>query len=156
LLVILILFVRCWYYSTSDSIPPDIKTIYLYPIENRTAIGELSETLYENIINAFIDNGRLKIVNNPDDADLILNITILNYENKPYTYGRNEDVSQYDLKITVSAKCINKKENKTFWSSSGLSNHLTYNYLTENEEEIKTKVTKNLSEDIVNKILTVW
>jgi len=147
----------CWYYSTSDSLPPYLKSIYIEPVTNKTAQYNLEESMTNQITNAFIENGRLKVVNNREEADLLLQIEIIGYDDEPYTVSKDEEVSQYLLEITVNADCKNLKENTTLWGQNNFSQKEPYNHeVDESGLEAQSKTIKKLSEEIVSRILTVW
>ncbi|MBP7462004.1 MAG: LptE family protein [Candidatus Delongbacteria bacterium] len=146
----------CWYYSTSDSLPPNLKTIHIRTVENKTAQFDLSEMLTNRITQAFIDNGRLKLINDPDQADLILQVQVIQYDNKPYTFGQQEEVREYRVTLSLNVTCKNVKENNNLWSRSGLSDFTNYNHQEENEDRAIQETVKKLSEELVNNTLTVW
>ena len=104
----------------------------------------------------FIDNGRLKVVNELDKADLILKIIVNGYANKPYEIENNLDVSKYRIEITLNIECLNVKENAPLLSSSSLTQFKIYDYESENEDAINEEIIKKHSEEIVIKILSVW
>lgn len=152
----ILFFSGCWYYSTSDSLPPNLKTIYISTVENKTSQFDLGEMLTNRISQAFIDNGRLKLINKPDEADLILQVQVTQYDNKPYSFGQQEEVKEYRVAIYLTVVCKNVKENTNLWSRSGLTDYTNYNHLEENEERAIQETIKKLSDELVNNTLTIW
>ncbi len=151
-----LLFSYCWYYSTSDSLPPNLKTLYIPQVVNRTSQFGLNEQLTNDLVKAFVDNGRLKVVNEADQADLILETILSGYDNKPYSFDPQQSVQQYQVMITLQVNCKNVKENNLLWNSGNLAQNSNYDHTSESEESAQQECLKKLAEDVVTRTLTVW
>ena len=71
--------------------------------ENRSQEYGIRELLTEGIINGFIQDGTLEVVNERR-AEAVLRGTVLRYRREPYTYDINERVEQYRVYITIEAR----------------------------------------------------
>ena len=90
----------CGFYSLAGSIPPHIKSISIPLVQNQTSDFNLSEDLTDKIISQFNESGILSI-KDEDKAHSILNGTIKKITDGPYSYNKNESVSEFRYKIDV-------------------------------------------------------
>ena len=82
----------------AGSIPPHIKSIAIPLMDNQTAEFGLSESITDGIIEQFNEAGILSITDERD-AHSILRGTIKKVNEGPYTYSKQEAVSEYRYKI---------------------------------------------------------
>ncbi|GAB4331456.1 MAG: hypothetical protein Kow0037_08090 [Calditrichia bacterium] len=118
LLAVLIAGSSCVRYSFKGALPSDLKTIYIGDFENRTSYPTIREDLIDKLIQSFLEDGTLKVVDSPDGADLILEGQINSVYNRKASITQDETVTEYHLEVSVSATCINTHLNKPFWKSN--------------------------------------
>jgi Lipopolysaccharide-assembly len=65
----------CGYHTggKADTMPQSMKTIAVLPFRNITTRYKLSDRLQQAIVQEFISRTRFQVVNNPDEADAVLN-----------------------------------------------------------------------------------
>ena len=107
----------CWYYSFGGSIPSDIKKIAIPLFDDNTSYPGVREDLTNMVIDAFIANNTLQIANE-SDTDLLLTGTILSIREQAGIVTEGEDVEQFDVYVTVKAKCENVKTGKVWWEKT--------------------------------------
>jgi len=177
ILFILLLFASCGFYSLSGSLPPHIKTISIPMVENETAEFGIAESISDGIQNRFNDGGILKIVNK--NADSILRGTIKEITDGPYTFNKNESISEYRYKIDIFIEWHDKINNKILlkgnysgWGAYGLSGDIGTDGIdndsdgkidSDDDDEFgeprifaSQVATKKIAEDIINDIMTIW
>ena len=176
-IIILLMLYSCGFYSLSGSLPPHIKTIAIPMVENETAEFGIAENITDGIQNRFNDEGILKVID--DNADSILRGTVKKVTDGPYTYNKNESVSEYRYKIDVNIEWLDNKNEKTLlkgnysgWGAYGLSGDIGTDGIdndndgkidSDDEDEFgeprlfasKVAVQK-IAEDIINDIMTTW
>ena len=180
--ILLILFFTflvesCGFYSLSGSLPPHIKTISIPMVENETAEFGIAENISDGIQERFNDEGILRVINN--NADSILRGTVKKVTDGPYTYNKNESVSEYRYKIDVNIEWYDNRNDKTLlkgnysgWGAYGLSGDIGSDGIdndndgkidSEDEDEFgeprlfASKIAvKKIAEDIINDIMTTW
>ena len=168
--------ISCGLYSLAGSIPPHIKTISIPLVENQTSDFSLSADLTDEIILQFTESGILSI-QNEDEAHSTLKGTIKK-SLIPYSYNKNESISEYRYKIDVKIEWYdNTKENiidKNYSgfgayglsgdiSSDGIDNDNDGKIDSEDDNEFgeprsfaaKVAIDK-IAEDISNDIMTTW
>ena len=96
----LIFLVSCGFYSMAGSIPPHIKSIAIPLMDNQTAEFGLAEDITDGILDEFNEAGILSI-SDENSAHSILRCTIKKVSEGPYTYSKQESVSEYRYKIDV-------------------------------------------------------
>ena len=85
--LLLVLLSGCGYYSFSGaSIPAHLTTIAIPLAEDRSSspIAILDETLTELLVDRFVRQTRLSLVENEDEADIVLTAQITRYNNATY------------------------------------------------------------------------
>ena len=171
-------FSGCIYYSMAGSIPPHIKSISIPMVENQTVEFGISEAVTDNLVNQFLENNILRL-DKENSADSILKGKIIRVKDAPYTYTKEESVTEYRLTITIDIewfdvindKVIIKKQYSGF-GAYGLSGDISSDQIdndgdglvdSEDEDEygdpreFATKVAvKKIAQDILNEIMTSW
>ena len=171
-------FSGCIYYSMAGSIPPHIKSISIPMVENQTVEFGISEAVTDNLVNQFLENNIFRL-DKENSADSILKGKIISVKDAPYTYTKEESVTEYRLTITIDLewfdvindKVIIKKQYSGF-GAYGLSGDISSDQIdndgdglvdSEDEDEygdpreFATKVAvKKIAQDILNEIMTSW
>tara|TARA_B110000438_G_C15744808_1_gene620202 strand:- start:25 stop:576 length:552 start_codon:yes stop_codon:yes gene_type:complete len=168
----------CVYYSMAGSIPPHIKSISIPMVENQTVEFGISEAVTDNLVNQFLESNILKLVEEKK-ADSILKGKVIHVKDAPYTYTRNESVTEYRFTITMDLewfdvlkdKVIIKKQYSGF-GAYGLNGDISSDEIdndgdglidSEDEDEFgdpreyATQVAvKKIAQDVLNEIMTSW
>ena len=144
----------CCIYSFSG-VSTGIKSIYIPTFENESLKYGLEDTFTKSVIDAFIEDNRLK-VSEKSNADAVLLITITSYKRTPYTYDESENVKEY--KIEISANVVLKKfgSDEEIFKQSNFNEWATYYPETEEEENGIDKVAKKFADKIIRKLLESW
>ena len=171
-------FISCGFYSLAGSIPPHIKSISIPLMENQTAEFGLAESITDGILDQFNEVGILSLADS-DAANSILNGKIIKVTEGPYTYSKQESVSEYRYKIDIKIEwfdVLNQKNilegNYSAFGAYGLSGDIGSDGIdNDNDGKIDsddddefgeprsfaTKVAvRKIAEDILNDIMTTW
>tara|TARA_B100000941_G_C28453328_1_gene526374 strand:- start:6 stop:449 length:444 start_codon:yes stop_codon:yes gene_type:complete len=147
-------------------------------MNNQTPEISVSSNITDGIIQQFNESGVL-LIDNQDMAHSILKGTIKKIHEDPYTYNRNELISEYRYKIDidiewydlVKEKIILEKSYSGFGaygisgdiSSDGIDNDFDGKIDNDDDDEFgdprsfATKVAvRKIAEDILNDIMTTW
>ena len=95
-----VLAIYCLFFSgcgyrlvgTGNALPPHIKTIHIPVFENTSSQPEIHRQLTSFVLQSFISDGRLKIVNK-DEADLIVDATLSYYNLRNVAFSSQDLVS---------------------------------------------------------------
>lgn len=118
---LLIISSGCMRYSfTGVSIPSDISTIYIpfFADNSSSGLSDLSDQLNTALINRFVNNTRLRLVNSEDQADIILNGTITGYSNQPFSVSGDQTASLNRVQITVNGTFVYTRDEDPLWNRS--------------------------------------
>ena len=174
----LIFLVSCGFYSMAGSIPPYIKSIAIPLMDNQTAEFGLAEDITDGILDEFNEAGILR-VSDENSAHSILRGTIKKVTEGPYTYSKQESVSEYRYKIDVKIDWYDVSQEKNLLEgtysgfgayglsgdigSDGIDNDNDGKMDAEDDDEFgeprafATKVAvRKIAEDILNDIMTTW
>lgn len=158
LLLLIFSATGCLTYSfTGTSIPQDVRTVYIpfLPDRSDSGIGDLSDRLNQALINRFINQSRLSLANDKENADSFIEGSIQSYRNQPFSVGGDEQANLNEVQISVRATFQFTKDEKPLWSKS-FSGNSTYDVRTnpldaeiEAAEEALQQIANNMFNDAV-------
>lgn len=144
----------CGVYSFSGSLSSGIESVAVPIFENKTVEYGIAEELTSGIVDGFVADNTLKVVPR-SKADAVLNGIIVRYERVAYTYDENDQVQEYKVTITASARLL-KTNGDVIWEGESLSGYGIYKAEGETEEEGKTRAIAKIAEDIINRTVKAW
>ena len=138
----------------------------------------MSEAVTDNMVNKFTEENILRLVSE-DQADSILRGKIVSVKDAPYTYTKQEAVTEYRFTITMDLEWFDVKEDKVLlkkqysgFGAYGLSGDISLDEIdndgdglidSEDEDEFgdprefATKVAaEKIAQDVLNEIMTSW
>ena len=96
------------------TLPEHIKSIYIPIFVNQTFQYGLEEIVTNMVIEEFIKDGRLEVVDRKS-ADAELTGTIISYERVPFSYNNEGDVDKYRVSISVRFELTDVTNNQLLW-----------------------------------------
>ena len=173
-----LLCLDCGYYSLAGSIPPHIRSISIPLLDNQTAEFGISEGITDNLLEKFTDENVLRVVD-VDNSDSILRGSIVQAEDLPYTYSKEEVVGEYRFTVAIDIEWIDVANDEVLlekrfkgWGAYGIGGDISSDEIDndgdgliddEDTDEIgdaRTFATKvavgKIAQDILNDILTTW
>jgi hypothetical protein len=141
----------CGYYSTSNRTAGNIKKIAVPYLKNETAEPEIEIEIAQRIIDGLITDNTLKVVSE-EEADAVLEGSVIDYQNVPFTFSMEMQAEQYRLVIDLRVSLFNKKENSYIWENKKISAHGDY-YLETSSEQNYDKALEKVYGEIVDGIL---
>ncbi len=156
LFIILILFMLstgCIHYTFSSGSIDNVSTVFIEPVKNSTLQYGLENSLESDTKTAFIQDGRLNLVNS--DGDILIKITVKNFKKEPFDYDASGTVKSYKVSITVKTE-INKKGIEKSIYNGNISEWETEDISTFDLQNLIDKVSKEIASDIVDKVFSHW
>lgn len=144
----------CGVYSFSGAGKAPFASLTVSPFANNTIEYELGDRLTDAVVDAFIRENLVKIVE-PSRAEAVMDGTIVSYRRDPYTYDQQDNVSQYAVKVSVKVKVLKSESEDIIWEKDFYAEGV-YNVDTEAEEDGQTRAITLLTEDIVNNTTKSW
>jgi hypothetical protein len=160
-LLIPLLISGCISYSfTGTSIPSGVRTIYIpfFPDQSQSGLGDLSDRLNQALLQRFINQSRLSLENNRDDADAYLEGAIQNYVNRPFSVAGNEQANLNEVQITVRAQFQYADEEQPLWNKNFTGN-ATYDVLenpVDGELEAARQALQQIANNMFNDAVSNW
>jgi hypothetical protein len=130
-----------------------VNSIAIPPFENQTAEYGLSESITEKVVDGFVQDNVLKVLNQKE-ADAILYGTITKYQRRAYTYDEQENIKEYISEIYVKVWREEKNKKKNLWEEN-MKGWGVYS-VTEEETQGKERAVEKLVEDIINRTVKSW
>lgn len=163
-LAVVILFMAaalssCGIYKFRDAtIPADVKTVNIKPVENRAIYvnPQLAQKFYEKIQQKIIGGTKLTRTNS-EDAHYVISGTVTTYDANQ-TVGISTQQATTN-RLTVSMHIVLKKnlENKTEEFDVSRSFDYSANLsLQQAEAQLLDEVVRSLTDDIFNRIFSNW
>jgi hypothetical protein len=153
----IILSSNCVKYSFKGALPSYLKTILIPTFEDRSRWVGLQEKVALGVVDAFVRDNTLRVVEDEEDADLVLEGTILPVNTRKTSITPGEVVEEEQLVVSVQVECTNKHTNKALWSGTVsdfgvVSGSAT---LEERDSAIDEAVDKVVTE-ILNRTIAAW
>ena len=150
----------CSYYSFSGvSIPAHLNTIAIPLVEDQSSspLTLLDESLTEFMIDRFVRQTRLTLVENQAEADLLLTVQITRYGNAPTSVTGQERAQYNRVSISAAAQYINQVDddalNRTF---SGFDDYDAVEGGLEAEESAAVSALENIADDLFIAATSNW
>ncbi len=147
------LLAGCGVYSFTPG-KATISTIALEPFENQTPQYSLADQMTETVIDAFISDGSLKVVES-DVAEAILVGTLTSYERLVHEFDQSDQVAQYKVQIGFDVALTNPEDQSEIWKIQ-LTLDGIYDADGETEEDGQRLVGEQLVDAVINKTTKSW
>jgi len=112
-------------YSTQSSLDAKYRTIAVVPFQNYSHEYDFQAPLTNAVIRKFINDGRLEVVSQ-ENADLLLEGVILNYQLKGFSFERRDETTQYLTVITAGARLTDQKTGEILWEDKGMTGETSF------------------------------
>ena len=183
IIIIILLFQGCLFYSIRGSLPAHINNISLASVTNESAEFSVAEILNEELNELMLSENVLDIVL-PEQADSRLEVVISSVTDKPYTVTLSsdlgmEEVEEWKLTIKTTITWYDLKRDEVLFekkmsswgsytpgvdiSTDGIDNDGDNLIDSEDSDEIGSPresalniSVRRLTEDIVNEITNTW
>ena len=115
----------CAYYSTSGGLLGGIRSIGIPVADNQTAEFAVAERLTERAIDAYAEDGQLRVVDE-ESADALLQLNVISIEDRPDTYTAAEQTEQYRFVVLVAAELVRMEDGEVLLALDDLKGSGTY------------------------------
>ncbi len=154
MLCVVSLALGCGVYTFNGRGKSSIKTIAIDPFENQTNQFGLTDRLTQIIVEAFINDGTIKVV--PKEmADAVLTGQLTRYERVPSKFDLSDRVEEYKVLMDFQVVLKNAKDQSDLWKEQ-MNQEGIYKADKETEEDGQKAAGKRLVEAILNKTTVSW
>ena len=103
--------------GTGNILDPSIHTLYVPAFVNRTTRVELEQLVTQAVGSEFVARGRLRLVNDPKLADILLRGSIDTFNLAPVGFQQGR-ATQYQISITANIELLDHRhEDKVLWKN---------------------------------------
>lgn len=152
-------------YTQKTILPRNIKTIHVETVKNKIPVEEVyayQQGIEMDITNAVIrrlqQDGNLKVVAR-EQADAVLNMDLLAYEQEGLRFSQLESVEEYRLYIVMGLELVDGRTGDVIWKEPNFTGDTEY-FVTDvtsiGEQKASTDATQDLAKNIVNRIVEDW
>jgi len=111
-------------FAANGTLPDSAKTIYVQHFSNITRVPGVDEQFTIYVKQEISSRGRLIVVSDPSQADLILSGSVLFYGTYGAATNSISEPLEYADTISISAKLVDRDTHKALWSTNGISARL--------------------------------
>ncbi len=144
----------CGVYTFSPKGKSDIKSVSVERFENETAEYGLEDRMTDQIIDALLAEGTLKVLS-AEYADASLSGTLTRYDRSPFGYDENDQVQTYAVTMAFSITLKKIADDTEIWKENIVQKGI-YDLATETEEDGRQRAIDLLIEEIINKTTKSW
>jgi hypothetical protein len=140
----------CGYTYATSHLTDDYSTIAVPAFKNKSFEPDIQILITNQLIRELQADGRLRIVDNPASADLVLTGDVTGFEAQAISLNTNDNIGQFKITILASASLKEAQTGKTLWEQHGLRG--TDFYQTQGgrtREEGLEEASENLVETII-------
>ena len=150
--------VGCAHYSTSGGLVGGIRTLGVPVAESQVAEFDIAEALSEQTVEAYARDGRLRVVDE-ESADALLELVVLNIEDRPFTYTASEQTEQYRFLLSVRGRLVRSLDEEVLIDFAPIEGWATYDAALSDAEGRDLAVEKALEmvvEELVDRSTSSW
>jgi outer membrane lipopolysaccharide assembly protein LptE/RlpB len=101
-------------------LPKDAQTIYVEPFINRTREIGVGPELTTAVRSELYRRGRLRLVDQVEQADVILSGVVRSLDSQTVSVNRHNEVLQYEAHLVLDVNLRRREPNEILWRASGL------------------------------------
>lgn len=154
LVVVLIAISSCGVYTFNPSGKSTITSIAIERFGNQTPEFGLADRMTDDVIDAFIADGSMKVVS-AENAEAILVGSLIRYERLPQEFTPEDEVISYAVTMDFDIVLKNSDDDSEIWKER-ISQIGIYKVDGETEEDGQQTAIGLLVEAIINKTTKSW
>ncbi len=109
-----------------SNLPPDIKNVYIRPLENRTPRSQVEQALTRAIAEEMVQRQRFAVVGGPEGADAELSGAVVGFGVTPVTFDPSGRATAYEISLTAQIAFKRMGQDQPIWSNDRYTFRETY------------------------------
>ncbi|WP_372808015.1 LPS assembly lipoprotein LptE [Pontiella sp.] len=155
-----LLLAGCMGYQPGGSRPEGINTVAMGPVINRTGEPAMELQITHAMRDRIQLDGRMKLANEPDNADALIEIKLVKFSLRPIAYDESLKTTPriYRMTITGTAALRNTKTGKVI-SESDAYGEATFNFendLTTSKRDAMPTAAAELAKFMLDDLIEYW
>ena len=144
----------CGVYTFNPKGKSAISSVSVETFANETPEFGLADELTTIVIDAFINDGSIKVVG-LSEADAVLSGKLISYRREVSQFDESDQVQSYKVMLQLSVSLLNPDDQSEIWSE--VMNHEgIYDANTELEEHGQRRAGERLVDQIISKTTKSW
>ena len=154
LVLALVVFSSCAVYTFNPGGKSDIKSMAVERFESKTTEYGLADRVTDLVIDAFIEDGTMDIAA-IENADAILEGTLVSYRRSPFNYDENDQVQAYSVTMVFDMALKKPGDDAEIWRET-MKQEGVYDVDTETELDGQEKAVALLIDAIITRTTKSW
>ncbi len=161
LLLAALVFTGCAGYQLGTGSTPKFATLFVAPVKTEALIPQARAELTTRLREAFIRDGRVRLVNAPADADAVLEVTVATYQ-RDVAVTRADDTGlarRFDITLQARASLLNNRGTQPWFTDRVLEARrgaMTDDGLVPAETQLLPILGEALATEAVHAVLDTW
>jgi hypothetical protein len=156
-----LLLAACAHYQLGTGGRLTFATLYIEPVENKALLPESTALVGTQLRDSFLRDGRVALVNDPAQADVILHLTLTNYS-RAQTAARADDTGlarKFQLTLLAACTLRDNRTGKTLIDQrpvSAMKEAYTDSGQLQSEYNTLPLLAASLADTVAHTVLDVW
>lgn len=158
-LLLVLSLVGCAGREEGRELPRGARDLHVPPFENESNEIALENLLTEAAVQQFLADGRVNLVDDPREADVVLRGTITGYRRSPVIFNARDIVQQYRVRMAARLRLVEPGTGEVLREVRGITRRTFYSdevAPVETEEDAQQRVVDQLGRDVVRRTLRGW
>lgn len=151
----------CAYTTSTAMLPPHLKTIAIPVFENNTAQHGLDQELTQAVIDKFVQDNHLKVVDERS-ANSVLRGRIVNYRNAVFGFSVETQAQEYRVTVAVAVTLKDVVKNREMWNDENLIKTVNYYVVDVPGQTARTELDgrkeaiQKIADEILSRSVESW
>ncbi len=100
----------------ASNLPADVETVFVRPLENRTARSQIEQLLTQAIADELVTRHRLRVASSAAEADAQLGGAVTAFGVTPVTFDEDGRATEYEISIAAEMAFTRVATDEVIWS----------------------------------------
>lgn len=156
-----LLLTGCVGYRLGSMLPVDIKTVYLPTFVNETDEPLIERETTSAMIEEIQKDGSLRIVDTREEADAILDVTLIEHKLAPVGFDLEKKTTANEYRLTITARMLmtRRANGEVIAESPRIQGETTFvmaGDLTSSKQQALPAAAEDLAHDLVESVVETW
>ena len=157
---LLAILVGCGYHlvGTATYLPSEFRNLYVKPFVNQSGWADVDQRLGEAVSQEWVRRRRFRLVESPEEAELVLQGTIAAVQVLPVSVDTQGRATEYQMNLTVAVQLVDPRGDKPviLWEDKAFSRRTSYQVDESAVDYFDRQVeaTEVLARDLANALVT--
>ena len=101
----------------TSNIPPEVREVYVRPLENRTQRTQVEQALTRAIANEMVPRNRFSVTGSAEGADAELSGAVVGFDVRPVTFDASGRATQYEIVVIAQIAFKRLGSDDVLWSN---------------------------------------